>query len=222
MPAPESWYRIRLRVLLWWSKAQGGIVDASVISAFVATLLAATQLMPQVLKLRRDRTTSGLSPTWALLGVSIHVGWILSRWSQELWWGIPSPVIAAGLYLATLIMINRLEPRMRWARFAAIALLGALTGAAAAGGWLAVGTLLALSSGAQAAPLLWTAFRSHDLGGVAPEVWMIGLTQACLWGHYGWWHGDVALMVYAATTAIVSVAMLSRYAYVRRVVSASV
>lgn len=197
-------------------------MDASVISASMATVLAATQLLPQVLRLRRDRTTSGLSPTWALLGVSINVGWILYRWSQELWWGIPSPVIAASLYLATLVMINRLEPRMRWAKFAAIALLGAFTGAAAAGGWLAVGTLLAVSSGAQAAPLLWTAFRSHELRGVAPEVWMIGLTQAFLWGHYGWWHGDMALMVYAATTATVSVTMLSRYAYVRRLAAASV
>jgi uncharacterized protein with PQ loop repeat len=197
-------------------------VDASVISAAAATLLAATQLMPQVVKLRRDRTSSGLSPTWALLGVSINVGWVMYRWSQELWWGIPSPVIAACLYLATLIMINRLEPRMQRPMFAATALLGALTGAAAAGGWLAVGTLLAVSSGAQAAPLLWTAFRSHELSGVAPEVWMIGLTQACLWGHYGWWHGDVALMAYAATSAAVSVAMLARYAYVRRVAAASV
>ena len=195
-------------------------MDASAISALLATLLAAIQLLPQVLKLRRHRATAWLSPTWALLGVSINVGWVSYRWSQELWLSSPSPVIAAGLYLATVMMIDRLEPRMRWARLAAIALLGVLSGAGAAGGWLAVGTVLALSSGAQAAPLLWMAFRSRELGGVAPEVWMIGLTQACLWGHYGWWHADMALMVYAATTAAASVAMLARYAYIRRTVPA--
>jgi uncharacterized protein with PQ loop repeat len=216
---PKSTYRSLLGALVCWTTVRG-IVDASVISASLATLLAAIQLLPQVLKLRRDRTTAGLSPTWALLGVSINVGWVSYRWSQELWLSIPSPVIAAGLYLATLMMIDDLEPRMQWGRFVAIALLGVLSGAGAAGGSLAVGTVLALSSGAQAAPLLWRAFRSRELGGVAPTVWMIGLTQACLWGHYGWWHTDVALMVYAATTAVVAVAMLARYAHVRRAVPA--
>lgn len=79
-----------------------------------------------------------------------------------------------------------------------------------------MGSVLALSSGAQAAPLLWTVFRTHNPTGVAPQVWMIGLTQAALWGHYGWWHGDVALMLYGITTALASTVMLARYVHVSR------
>ncbi len=191
-------------------------MNAAAVSALVATFLAAIQVLPQVLKMRRVGKSAGLSPTWALLGVSINAGWVLYRWSQELWLGIPSPAIAAGLYLITLVMINRLQPKMRWARLAAVGLAGSLGGAAAAGGWLAVGTVLAISSGAQAAPSLWAAYRCHDHCGVAPEVWLIGLAQAVLWGHYGWWHGDVALMIYGATSATTATAMLARYSYVKR------
>lgn len=179
-------------------------------------MLAAIQLVPQVIRLRGLGSAAGISPTWALLGASINSGWVLYRWSQELWLGIPSPLIAASLYIVTLVMIGRLHPKMRWAKFAAVALVGSLCGAAAAGGWLAVGTVLALSSGAQAAPSLWIAFRTRNPIGVAPQVWMIGLTQALLWGHYGWWYGDTALMLYAATTAVASTAMLVRFAHVSR------
>jgi uncharacterized protein with PQ loop repeat len=190
------------------------MMNAATISAAVATILAAIQLVPQVIRLRRSGNVAGISPTWVLLGASINSGWVMYRWSQQLWLGIPSPAIAAALYIVTLVMISRLHPRMRGAKFAVVALVGSLCGAAAAGGWLAVGIVLALSSGAQAAPSLWVAFRTHNPIGVAPQVWMIGLTQAVLWGHYGWWHGDAALMVYATTTAVASTAMLARFAHV--------
>ena len=186
------------------------------ISGMVATVLAAGQLIPQVVKLRRVGTSVGISPTWALLGVAINGGWVLYRWSQELWLGIPSPAMAAVLYAVTLFMVNRLEPRMRASRFAAVALGGSLCGAAAAGGWVAMGVVLAASSAVQIAPSLWAAFRSANPHAIAPEVWMIGIAQALLWGHYGWWRSDIPLMVYAATTSMASAVMLARYVLATR------
>ena len=191
-------------------------MNAAIISAAVATVLAAVQLIPQLVKLRRVGSSAGISPTWALLGASINGGWVLYRWSQELWLSIPSPAMAAVLYATTLVMVSRLEPRLRPSKFAAVALGGSLAGAAAAGGWLAMGVVLALSSAFQAVPLLWTAFRSAHPNAIAPQVWLIGLTQALLWGHYGWWQADVPLIVYAVTSSLASVAMLARYAYAGR------
>lgn len=191
-------------------------MNAAIISAGVATVLAAVQLIPQVVKLRRGGSSAGISPTWALLGASINGGWVLYRWSQDLWLGIPSPAMAGILYAVTLVMVSRLEPRLRPSKFAAVALGGSLCGAAAAGGWLAMGVVLALSSAFQAAPLLWTAFRTAAPSAIAPQVWLIGLTQAVLWGHYGWWKADVPLIVYAIVSSVASVAMLARYAHAGR------
>ena len=196
-------------------------MNAATISAGLATVLAAVQLVPQVVKLRRVGSTAGISPTWALLGVSINGGWVLYRWSQELWLGIPSPAMAAVLYAVTLAMVSRLEPRLRPSKFAALAMGGSLGGAAAAGGWLAMGVVLAFPSAFQAVPLLWTAFRSSQTTAIAPQVWMIGLTQAILWGHYGWLQGDIPLMVYSVATSVASTALLARYVVAARLATAT-
>ena len=79
-----------------------------------------------------------------------------------------------------------------------------------------MGVVLAFSSAVQAAPLLWTAFRSPSPTAIAPQVWMIGLMQAILWGHYGWAQTDIPLMVYSVVTSVASVAMLARYAHTGR------
>jgi hypothetical protein len=188
-------------------------MDAVAFSAGAATVLAAWQLVPQVAKLRRVALPAGLSPTWALLGISTNVAWVAYRWSQGLWLGLPSPVIAALLYAATLWLIVRSRPSLRWAGLAGLAWFGCVGGAAFVGGWVLVGTVLGLSSGLQAAPSIWAAYRSRRPVGIAPSLWVIGLAQAVLWGYYGWANADFALVVYGITLSLAALLILGRYGY---------
>lgn len=185
-------------------------------SAAAATVLAAWQLAPQVSKLRRASSTAGLSPTWALVGVVTNGGWAAYRWSQELWFGLPSPVVAAALYAITFLLIGQAMCNLRWALVAAVLWIAALAGAGFAGGWVVLGTLLGLSGGAQAVPSVWAAYRAARPAGIAPSVWVIGVGQAALWGHYGWSAADGALVLYGVTAGAASIAVLSRYVYARR------
>ncbi len=191
-------------------------MDAVAFSAGAATVLAAWQLVPQVVKLRRVALPTGLSPTWALLGISTNVAWVAYRWSQGLWLGLPSPVIAASLYVATLWLIVRSRPNLRWAGVAGVAWFCCAVGAAAIGGWVLLGAVLGLSSGLQAAPSIWAAYRSSRPVGIAPSLWIIGLAQALLWGYYGWANADSALVLYGSTLSLAALLILGRYAYAHR------
>lgn len=187
-------------------------MDAGAISAGAATVLAAGQLVPQVVRLRRAGVTTGLSPVWVLLGVAINAGWVAYRWSGELWWALPSPIIAGALYLVILRFVLRNVPDLKHARrvlLAWLALAGAVT---MLGGRGVVSMLLGVSGIAQAAPAVSGAFRTAEPLGVAPGLWIVGLGQALLWGHYGWLNADQALVLYGVTTAIVAAAILIRYA----------
>lgn len=191
-------------------------MDAVAFSAGAATVLAAWQLVPQVVKLRRVALPAGLSPTWALLGISTNVAWVAYRWSQGLWLGLPSPVIAALLYTATLWLIVRSVPSLRWAGLAGMAWFGCVGGAAVIGGWALVGTVLGLSSGLQAAPSIWAAYRSTRPAAIAPSLWVIGFAQAVLWGYYGWANADLALVLYGITLSLAALLILGRYGFARR------
>ena len=191
-------------------------MDAVAFSAGAATVLAAWQLVPQVVKLRRVALPAGLSPTWALLGISTNVAWVAYRWSQGLWLGLPSPLIAAGLYIITLWLIAGSQPDLRWAGVAGVAWFCCIGGAGAIGGWVLVGTVLGLSSGLQAAPSIWAAYRSGRPIGIAPTLWLVGLAQALLWGYYGWANADVAMVLYGVTLSLAALLILGRYAYAHR------
>lgn len=186
-------------------------MGAGAFAAGAATVLAAWQLVPQVVKLRRIALPAGISPTWALLGISTNVVWLAYRSSQELWLGLPSPAIAAVLYAIVLWLIARSRPSLRWAGLTGVVWWTCIAGSGVVGGWALVGTILGLSSGLQAAPSIWAAYRSHRPQGIAPSLWAIGFAQAVLWGYYAWVHGDAALMVYAAATASAALLILGRY-----------
>ncbi len=191
-------------------------MDAVAFSAGAATVLAAWQLVPQVVKLHRVALPAGLSPTWALLGISTNVAWVVYRWSQGLWLGLPSPLIAAALYVATLWLIAGSKPNLRWAGVAGALWFCCIGSAGAIGGWVLVGTVLGLSSGLQAAPPIWAAYRSGRPVGIAPSLWLIGLAQALLWGYYGWANADLALVLYGITLSLAALLILGRYAYAHR------
>lgn len=192
-------------------------MDATTISAGLATLLSAGQLVPQVAKARRLRSTEGLSPSWAMMGITINAGWVAYRWSQELWIGLLSPTIACVLYASVLWLIAS-SWRGQWRGWVLGSLVAvSLTLAAGFGNWGLVGGLLGIWSGLQVGPAVWAAYRSPGPHGIAIWVWIIGAIQASLWAYYGWANEDAALLAYGVVVVIGSLAILVRYRMTRRI-----
>ncbi len=186
------------------------------IAIIAATLLAASALVPQVVKLLRTGTPDGVSATWAAFGVVTNVAWAVYLISQALWLTLPAVVMVVTGYWVTFDVLRRLGAGIGssiplgagWA--ITLAAIGAL------GGWTVLGTVLGFSYGVQVAPGVWTAYRTYRPIGISPGTWWIVLVEGLLWGYYGWYHGDAPLMIFAVVAAVASIAMLARYGATRR------
>lgn len=179
--------------------------------AGVATVLSSLQLLPQLARSIRLRSTTGLSPAWAAIGGVVNVGWCGYRWAQELWLSLLSPVIAGGLYFLLLWLVLRTSPQRRSAILAASVVAASMAIAGALGNWPMVGATLAVWGGVQVTPAVWSAFRAEGPGAIAPGLWIVGLGQAGLWGYYGNAVGDTALLLYGIATSAGSLAILSLF-----------
>jgi uncharacterized protein with PQ loop repeat len=186
------------------------------IAVLAATVLATVGLLPQVAKLIRTRVPDGVSITWAGFGVVTNTAWAVYLISQELWLAVPSVVMVVAGYAATFLVLARLGTP--WNRAVALGAGWAvvLVGTGLATGWAGLGTLLGFSYIVQVAPGLWVAYRTPQPKGISPATWTIALVEGLLWGYYGWWHGDVPLMIFAVVATAASTAMLARYAFTRR------
>lgn len=189
------------------------LADVAIIAA---TVLAASALVPQVLKLLRTRTPDGVSATWAAFGVVTNVAWAVYLTSQALWLTLPAVVMVVTGYAVTFALLRRLGGAA-----GASSLLGAgwaftLATIGALGGWTVLGTVLGFSYAVQVAPGVWTAYRTYLPAGISPGTWWIVLVEGLLWGYYGWWHGDTPLMIFAVVATVASIAMLARYSATRR------
>jgi hypothetical protein len=92
----------------------------------------------------------------------------------------------------------------------------AVVASAILGGWVAVGVLLGAGSVVHIWPSVWAVFRSPAPIAVSPGTWAIGLSQAILWGLYGWGSHDSIHLIYGLATAPGAAAILGRYLFVRR------
>ncbi len=187
-------------------------MDTVAIAAGTATLLSAWQLVPQLARSLRVRSTAGLSPIWAAIGGFVNLGWFGYRWAQDLWLALISPAISMVLYLALLFLVLHTTPARRGLRLAILGVISSLVAAGWVGGWPLVGTVLGLWAGVQIAPAVWSAHRSTGRLAIAPGLWIIGLGQALLWGYYGYAVGDAALVLYGVMMGSGSMAILLRLA----------
>lgn len=189
------------------------LANAAVIAA---TVLAATSLVPQVLKLIRTRVPDGVSATWAAFGVVTNLAWATYLTSQSLWLALPSVVMIVAGYGATFVILRRLRASVRPSLRLATAWMVTLGAIGWIGGWATLGTVLGFSYAVQVSPGVWTAYRTHRPYGIAPATWIITLIEGLLWGYYGWWHADAPLMIFAVIAGLASTVMLARYGATRR------
>jgi uncharacterized protein with PQ loop repeat len=186
-----------------------GVLAAA--AAVVATVLAFLSLIPQMLKLRRTGSAEGVSAAWAAFGAVTNGAWTVYLVAQSLWLAVPSTAVVTVFYLTTLALIvgtgrNASLPLRLGAIWASVLIVSGATG-----GWEALGVVLGLSYAVQAAPSIWAAFRTATPRGIAPGTWGMALVEAVLWGYYGWFHRDVAIILFAVLATATAALILVRY-----------
>lgn len=185
------------------------------IAAIAATILAVASLVPQIRKLRRLGSAEGVSPTWAALGAATNVAWFAYLFHEALWASVPAPFLMTGFYAATFYYVHRAGKAFGRSALASAAWGAALFVSLVVGGWTFLGLVLGGSYVVQVAPSVWAAYRTRRPSSVAPATWIIILVEAALWGLYGWYHSDVAFLLFSGTAAAASLLILGRYAATR-------
>jgi uncharacterized protein with PQ loop repeat len=184
------------------------LANVAVVAATVGTIAF---LVPQITKLTRTGDSSGVSTTWASLGLVTNVGWLAYLISQGFWIAILAPIFTVVAYALTMWALIRAgrDPRKSYLLGVKWSLL--LMATALLGGWTALGVVLGLSYGVMLTPSIWTAFRTADPSGISPGTWWIGIAEAFLWGYYGWFWADTGILTFSVVGLVGSVLMLVRY-----------
>ena len=93
---------------------------------------------------------------------------------------------------------------------------------AAVGGWVALGTVLALAVAVQFLPQVAEAWSSDDLTGLAPGTYWVSGLDGLVWGGFGFLVSDRPLVLYGVIMCSVAVAVLvPRYRWATRQAAAT-
>jgi uncharacterized protein with PQ loop repeat len=184
------------------------------VTAF-AVVLALTQPVPQIVRVVRTRSVAGVSGSTTWLGFTVNAAWVAYGVARDL---VPVAVLSTAYvvgYLVVGVLLVRGGNRKGIATGAvAGAGLAALT---AVGGWVALGTVLALAVAVQFLPQVIEAWTGDDLTGLAPGTYVVGGLDGIVWGGFGFVVSDGPLMLYGVIMFTVAVAVLvPRYRWAAR------
>lgn len=182
----------------------------------VAVVLALTQPVPQIVRLLRTRSTAGVSGPTAWLGLSINAGWVAYGIGE----GLLPVVLLSVAYVVGYALIAALlvAGGNRRGIVTALAAGVGLTAVAVVGGWLVLGTVLALTVAVQFLPQVVEAWRSDDLTALAPGTYVVCGIDGLVWGSYGAVVADLPLVLYGSVMLSVAVLVLvPRQRWARRV-----
>lgn len=167
---------------------------AAEIAALSATVLSGSRLVPQIRKLVTTGDTSGVSFSYATLGVVSEVGWLTYSMQRGLWLAVPDAAMMTVVYLLLVRAQVRAQAPVGRAIGLTAAWAAALAGAALLGGSQAVSVVLPVGLAVQLAPAVWSAFRSVAPTGVSLASWVMALAESLLWGSYALPAGDLAYL----------------------------
>lgn len=180
------------------------------IAVVTATILAWTTLVPQIVKLAKGRDAEGVSATWPAIGLVSNAAWTAYLSSQELWLAAPSTAVMILFYALVLRYLALSGRDLRSSAGRGITWVVMLTSTGLLGGWPALGLLLGWSYVVQLAPSVWSAYRSYRPSGVSIGTWALIGVEAVLWGVYGWFYSDSAIVIYAVVGLVASTAIVLR------------
>jgi uncharacterized protein with PQ loop repeat len=182
-------------------------MDGADLLGWAGTLLFLARLLPQPLKLRRTGHTEGVSPQALLNGEVSALGWVVHGLSVGL---VPVWVAAVAAIPIDLWTLHHLRAHVELRHAAgACAWAAVLVAARVLFGPIGLGLVLGGSVVVNHVPQVWKAMRAPDLSGLSAGTWWIGLADAGLWGAYGLFTGDAALITYGVVLTTASVTILT-------------
>lgn len=182
--------------------------------ALFGNALAATFLIPQIVRLIGRRDPVGVSATWAGFGVVANAAWVFYLASHGMRVPLLAPALALLFYGVTLALVARLGRADHWV-WHSTAFMIVIGLAVLVGGLAALGLCLALTPAIQVAPALVAVFKERHPTGLSPGTWTLAAAEALLWGLYGWLIADNALFGYGVVTTVASLVVLGRWAWTR-------
>lgn len=180
----------------------------------VANVLGVGMIVPQVLRLRSQRSAAGISSAWIGVGLAMNLWWIAYGVSQGLSGMVPVSVGGALLYAVIAAQLHQLVglSAVRMVVRSGLAIAAVPMAFLLLSGWTAAGLTIGLIYGVQFGPATLAALRSKDLRGVSGSTWVMALGEAVIWVIYGWSQVDVALVVGGAGGTMMSAITLVRLA----------
>ncbi len=181
-----------------------------VAAGLAASVLGVVGALPQLLRTARTRDVAGMSLTAVACSAGSDLAWIAYSLAMDL---AISAGAAASLALVELTLGALLATRLGWPirpLMIAAGWAAALTMAAGAGGWPALGVVLPLSYGGRMAPAVWAAWRTHLPTGISLSCWLAVLAESVLWAVYGLAHHDRAITLYAGFGLLAGLAVSGR------------
>lgn len=180
----------------------------------VGTLLAFGYTVPQLQKLRRMGTATGVSIAALASSTVSGVAWtVFGVVERDPWIALPAAVSVPATVGALVLAWTRGGSRERLWVPAAWAVVVVLAGASTS--WLGptVATVvLGCSVALLVTPAALTAWRSPDVAAIAASGWVVLILDALLAGAYGVLADVDANLIYAAVATVGSLAVLLRIA----------
>jgi len=172
----------------------------------LAVVLALSHPVPQVVRVLRTRSVAGVSGPTTWMGFVVNVAWVSYGTASGL---VPVAVLSLA-YVAGYVAVGALLVRAGNRRGIGHAALAgaALAALTVAGGWTALGTVLALAVLPQFLPQVVQAWRAEDLTGLAPGTYVLGLLDGVVWGGFGLVAADGPLVLYGLVMCSVAVGVL--------------
>src|SRR5215469_14875735 len=173
-----------------------------------AAAFAVPQFLPQILRLRVTRDTAGVSWSWAALTSLNNAAWI-AYFALARYWTALIPSSSATLLAGALAVMLTRRGQARPRQAALIGTWAAmLVTAYEIAGHAGLGTLLTAAFILQAAPSVWTAYRTPRPTGISPGTWLLILGELTCWMIFGLHESDPRLIALGTTGIVVSVLML--------------
>lgn len=162
----------------------------------VANVMGVGMILPQVLRIRRDRCTEGVSGSWVGVGLTLNLWWLAYGIQTELWGLLPVSAGAFVLYAAIATQMVKLNPTSAYRQllFGMFVLGGVPLPFLIAGGWTLAGLAIGCSYGVQFLPAAVEAYRSPSVAGVSVSTWVMAWIEAAIWLLYGLDTTDPALL----------------------------
>jgi len=195
------------------------IVDAL---GLVSVVLATWFALPQLVKLRRDGITAGLSleslansavslTAWTLYGIGHDNAWVVLASAA----GIPATLATIAIAMRAGVRLAPKLPILWSALLLATATVDAMSGS----------HLIDIALGCSILWFVWpaavTAWRCDDVSGLAAQTWLVLAADGAVFGLYGLVADVFADRVYGVTSIAGAVVVLARIAVGPRQVTPS-